>query len=327
MQTLSVRMCRMNLRTVIAASALSAAAIALIAAQAYFSYAPAPECKAGGEDLSPSFRLFSSEDAYRAHLKTVSFDGIDFREVTVKAGGNFWQIARTNNINIDTLISANPFWQNLNARSQQTVLVPSRKGVLNFVAGFDQIERLHTVYNVDRKDVVVQKLPLFYRFSRIFQKNPDPIAVYVCDAKPRPMLMQSSLAKSFQARELFRSPLGGRFSSYFGQRKDPILHTGQFHNGLDIATAWGTPVGAASGGVVEDTGWMGGYGNAIIIRHSNGYKTLYGHLSAITVHQGQKIKPGSLIGRVGSTGWSTGPHLHFTVWHNGQLVNPMQLLW
>ena len=79
--------------------------------------------------------------------------------------------------------------------------------------------------------------------------------------------------------------------------------------------------------VVEDTGWMGGYGKAVIINHQNGYKTLYGHLSAICTRPGAKVKPGTFIGRVGSTGWSTGPHLHFTVWHNGQLVNPMNLLW
>ena len=91
--------------------------------------------------------------------------------------------------------------------------------------------------------------------------------------------------------------------------------------------ASGTAVGAACGGVVEDAGWMGGYGKAVIVNHQNGYKTLYGHLSQICTRPGAKVKPGSFIGRVGSTGWSTGPHLHFTLWHNGQLVNPMNILW
>jgi murein DD-endopeptidase MepM/ murein hydrolase activator NlpD len=72
---------------------------------------------------------------------------------------------------------------------------------------------------------------------------------------------------------------------------------------------------------------MGGYGKAVIINHSQGYRTLYGHLSVIYVRPGQRVNPGRLVGKVGSTGWSTGPHLHFTIWHNGRLINPMQVLW
>jgi murein DD-endopeptidase MepM/ murein hydrolase activator NlpD len=303
---------------------LAAAAVILIAAQAFFL--PEKQDESSG-NLSPSFRLFTSEKAYIDHVRKVSFDGLELRFATVKSGSNFWLIARDNGINIDTLISSNPFWQNLNARTSQTVVVPSRKGVLHFVDTFGQIDKVCEMYGADRKDVIVQKLPFHARFTRMFEKNPEPIAVFVNDVKPRSAMMQTSLAKNFEAREMFRSPLGGRFSSYFGRRLDPIVHTGQFHNGLDIATGMGTPVGAASGGVVEDTGWMGGYGKAVIINHQNGYKTLYGHLSAICTRPGAKVKPGTFIGRVGSTGWSTGPHLHFTVWHNGQLVNPMNLLW
>jgi murein DD-endopeptidase MepM/ murein hydrolase activator NlpD len=315
----------MNIKTIISASVLSAAAVALIAAQAVFM--PGPGSIASSDELSPTFSFFSSEKTYLEHIRAVSFEGIQLKEVTVKAGRNFWLIARDYGINIDTLISANPFWKDLNARSSQTVVVPSTKGVIHFVRDFGQIEKVCALYSAERKDIVVQKLPFLSRFTRVFEKNPEPIAVFVRDVKPASSMMQTSMAKSFEARELFRSPLGGRFSSYFGRRLDPIVHTGQFHNGLDIATGMGTPVGAAAGGVVEDAGWMGGYGKAVIINHQNGYKTLYGHLSQITTRPGAKIKPGSLIGRVGSTGWSTGPHLHFTVWHNGQLVNPMQLLW
>jgi len=86
-------------------------------------------------------------------------------------------------------------------------------------------------------------------------------------------------------------------------------------------------IGASRGGTVISTGWMGGYGKAVIVKHDNGFKTLYGHMSKILTKKGRKIKAGSVIGRVGSTGVSTGPHLHFTMWKDGKLINPLKYLW
>ncbi|MGL4369757.1 MAG: M23 family metallopeptidase, partial [Spirochaetota bacterium] len=248
-------------------------------------------------------------------------------EVTVDAGNNFWKIARGGNVNIDTLISANPFWKDLNARTRQTVIVPSEKGVLHFINDFSQIEAVKVMYGVSDSEIIVQDLPFLYRYWYRLKKDRFPVAVFIKDVKPASSMMTETLAKNFEVREMFRSPLGGRFSSYFGRRNHPIFRTDGFHNGLDIASPQGTPVGAASAGVVMNTGWMGGYGKAVIIDHQNGYKTLYGHLSSIAVRQGQKVKPGNFVGRVGSTGWSTGPHLHFTVWHEGRPINPMNILW
>ena len=118
----------------------------------------------------------------------------------------------------------------------------------------------------------------------------------------------------------------GRISSRFGERWHPILHRKRFHDGLDIAKPWGTPVFPARSGRVIQAGWCEGYGELIVIRHSDGATTRYGHLSKILVHVGQLVQRGrTLIGRVGSTGLSTGPHLHFEVrdkW--GHPVNPMK---
>lgn len=118
-----------------------------------------------------------------------------------------------------------------------------------------------------------------------------------------------------------------RISSFFGFRKHPILKVRKFHDGYDMVAAYGAPVYAGEQGVVTYTGWLGGYGNAIEIRHAT-TSTRYGHLSKINVEVGQKVKRKQLIGRVGSSGLSTGPHLHFEVWRNsdGKLQNPRKYL-
>ena len=112
--------------------------------------------------------------------------------------------------------------------------------------------------------------------------------------------------------------------SGYGYRVDPVYKTMQMHTGMDFTADKGTEVYATGDGVVEVVeGKLWGYGQCIIINHGFGYKTLYGHLSAFDVKQGQKIKRGELIGRVGSTGKSTGPHLHYEVIKNGEKVNPI----
>ena len=113
-------------------------------------------------------------------------------------------------------------------------------------------------------------------------------------------------------------------SSRFGERIHPITGELKNHNGMDIASNMGTAVYAADGGKVVLAEWYGGYGNCIMIDHGNGYKTLYGHLSYIGVSNGQTVTQGATIGQVGSTGNSTGPHLHFEVYSNGSRIDPEQ---
>ncbi len=113
-------------------------------------------------------------------------------------------------------------------------------------------------------------------------------------------------------------------SSRFGERIHPITGELKHHNGMDIAANMGTTIYAADGGKVVLAEWYGGYGNCIMIDHGNGYKTLYGHLSVISVSSGQYVTQGDVIGQVGSTGNSTGPHLHFEVYSNGTRIDPEQ---
>ena len=113
-------------------------------------------------------------------------------------------------------------------------------------------------------------------------------------------------------------------SSRFGLRVHPITGQTKSHTGIDIASNQGTAVYASDGGTVTLAGWNGGYGNCIMIDHGNGYVTLYGHLSSISVSVGQTVSQGATIGAVGSTGNSTGPHLHFEVLKNGTRIDPEQ---
>jgi murein DD-endopeptidase MepM/ murein hydrolase activator NlpD len=99
------------------------------------------------------------------------------------------------------------------------------------------------------------------------------------------------------------------------------------HTGLDIAARSGTPIRAALAGRVKFVGWKGGYGKTIIIEHPNGYETLYGHCSAFNCKAGQTVKRGEQIGKVGTTGVSTGPHVHFEVKKGGKRMNPERVLY
>jgi murein DD-endopeptidase MepM/ murein hydrolase activator NlpD len=118
-------------------------------------------------------------------------------------------------------------------------------------------------------------------------------------------------------------PAAGPITSYFGYRYHPILHFTRFHAGLDIGASWGSPIVAAGDGRVVGAGWSGGYGREVQIAHGGGLVSLYGHMSEIVAQPGSFVRRGQLIGYVGSSGLSTGPHLHFEVRQSGTPVNPL----
>ena len=135
-------------------------------------------------------------------------------------------------------------------------------------------------------------------------------------------LQSGTTAGAGRVLSTFVIPLRGPVTSRFGFRRHPIFRLRQFHQGLDIAAPRGSPVAAAFGGKVLFTGWYGGYGKLVILDHGKGLSSLYGHLSAILVKPGQTVARGEIVGRVGSTGYSTGSHLHYEIRQNGRPVNP-----
>jgi murein DD-endopeptidase MepM/ murein hydrolase activator NlpD len=127
---------------------------------------------------------------------------------------------------------------------------------------------------------------------------------------------------------LVRKPLAeGIVTSNFGSRRHPLLQYTRMHTGVDWAAEHGTPIYASGNGVIEKIGWEGGYGKYIRIRHANGYATGYGHMSAFArnMAEGKKVRQGQVIGYVGSTGLSTGAHLHYEIMINGRFVDPMKI--
>ena len=121
-------------------------------------------------------------------------------------------------------------------------------------------------------------------------------------------------------------PVAGWLSSPYGSRTDPFNDEKAFHPGLDISADYGSRVVATANGTVESAGSNGAYGLMVVLDHGFGITTKYGHLSRIAVADGQRVRRGDVIGFVGSTGRSTGPHLHYEIWMNGSLTNPMTLL-
>jgi murein DD-endopeptidase MepM/ murein hydrolase activator NlpD len=121
-------------------------------------------------------------------------------------------------------------------------------------------------------------------------------------------------------------PVTGWLTSYYGNRRDPFTGGRNFHPGLDISATPGQPVVATANGRVVTAGHNGNYGNLVVIEHGFGLTTKYGHLARFGVMNGQQVSRGDVIGYVGSTGRSTSPHLHYEIWMNDQLMNPMRLL-
>ena len=129
-----------------------------------------------------------------------------------------------------------------------------------------------------------------------------------------------------EAPTIWTAPVDGRLSSTFGERADPFTRATRFHRGVDIAAPAGTPIRAAQSGTVVFSGHLAGYGNTIIVEHAGGYRTLYGHASRNLVREGDMISAEQVIGEVGSSGRSTGTHLHFELQKGGERLNPQEFL-
>ena len=148
----------------------------------------------------------------------------------------------------------------------------------------------------------------------VSKKNPNAISIPVDAVKSEP---------KYQERPVISNVTVG---SLFGYRSDPFTGRARFHSGVDIKARWGESVGASQPGIVQFTGWYHGYGNLIIVNHGGGITTHYAHLSSFDVEVGARVERGQIIGRAGSTGRATSPHLHYEVRIDGNPVDPFQPL-
>lgn len=155
------------------------------------------------------------------------------------------------------------------------------------------------------------------------EKKYDSLVKQARELETEILRKQSNNGEYVGGKMLWPVPGHTRISSYFGYRIHPIFKTKKLHTGLDIPAPTGSSVVAAADGTVISSGVLGGYGNAVLIDHGGGIVTLYGHNSSLLVSEGQKVKKGDQISRAGSTGFSTGPHVHFEVRRNGKYEDPI----
>lgn len=265
-------------------------------------------------------------------VSEAAFEGIDAAEIIeepsqdspalsysvyrVKPGDMIGIIAENAGVTQDTLISVNNIRSTRLLQIGAYLKIPSIPGVLYTVKkDGETIASIAEKYEVDSdKCATVNHVALFDSLGA-------GTTVFVPDGE------MDSLQRAEINGDLFKKPIHSSWylTSYFGYRASPFTGQRSYHSGVDMACRTGTPIYAAMPGRVSSTGFNNTYGNYVIITHHSGYQTLYGHMSRITTKNGAVVNFDTKIGEVGSTGMSTGPHLHFTVYKNGRLVNPMAL--
>ena len=239
---------------------------------------------------------------------------VSYSACTVRKGDSISAIAARFGLrNIGTILNANNIDNARRIRVGQTLRIPSMDGISYTVARGDNLARISGRFSVP--------------VNSILDANDLSASTLVAGQKlfiPGATLSTMDLRRALG--ELFIYPIKGRLTSVFGYRADPFTSVRTFHTGIDLAAPTGTPIKATLDGKVATTGWSTVFGNYVIISHSDGYQSLYGHMSYISVKKGQSVTQGSIIGKVGNTGYSTGSHVHLSIYKNGKMIDPLSLL-
>lgn len=269
------------------------------------------------EDERNAELLAQAEAAESAEASEESLKPLTYWTYRIRPGDMIGLIAEKYDISQDTLISVNNIRASRLIQPGQYIKIPSEEGILYTVKKDGE-----TPTTISQKYEVDAVKCAFVNKMGVDEALKAGSSIFVPGAE------MDSITLSEINGDLFRKPLHTwyRLTSYFGWRPSPFTGRRSWHGGLDMACPSGTRIYAAMPGRVAETGYNNTYGNYVIINHLNGYKTLYGHMSVIISSKGQWVDTNSVIGRVGSTGASTGPHLHFTVFKRGKMVNPLNLL-
>ncbi|WP_157152942.1 M23 family metallopeptidase [Brachyspira murdochii] len=241
--------------------------------------------------------------------------GMKYDEYIIEEGDNLTVISRKIGANLDTLVSVNKISNANRLRPGQKIIVPNRNGLLYTIKKGESLEDVTERYDVSLKRVLT------------FNKISDAADIEAGDDIFLPGAKYTLDERIDKFGQMFSLPTTiTRISSVFGYRVHPITGVRTKHMGVDIPGRLNTPVYAARKGKVIFAGYSGGYGNLVIVRHDKGYTTYYGHLNSITTKAGANVGVGVMIGRMGSTGRSTGSHLHFEVRRNGVALNPADFI-
>jgi len=239
----------------------------------------------------------------------------EWQQYRVKRGDTVSGIAQKYEVSVGAIIASNEI-RNARALQEGVLLrIPNIDGIPYQIKSGDSLTKIAASFNVPLEVI----LDINDIKSDVIKSGET---LFIPGARMNDIDLRMSLG------ELFTYPVRNRFiTSYFGMRRDPISGNIALHTGIDLRGNIGDTVMAALDGVVEvvDENWL--YGKRIIISHSNGYKTLYAHLNSFSVKKGDRVIQGRKIGELGNTGYSTGPHLHFSIYDkNNKLVNPLELL-
>jgi|TergutMp193P3_1026864.scaffolds.fasta_scaffold06738_3 murein DD-endopeptidase MepM/ murein hydrolase activator NlpD len=232
----------------------------------------------------------------------------------VQSGENISTLAVNYGLNQGTIISVNKIANTRLLQIGKVLKIPNQDGILHPVRSGDTLDSIAEKYKADSEAIKIAN----ELFSGNIAAGTD---LFIPGAKLDWVTIQEANG------DLFIWPVNGRITSSYGYRIDPFnANRRQFHSGIDISGNTGTPIKAAMAGRVSIVGYDSVFGNYVVISHHSGYRTLYGHMSVIRTRTGAYVSLGEWIGDVGSTGLSTGPHLHFIVYKNGVTVNPRSLM-
>ncbi|HEO66202.1 MAG TPA: M23 family metallopeptidase [Spirochaetes bacterium] len=230
---------------------------------------------------------------------------------TVKKGDTLNNITRRLYLDTDTLISLNALSSPYDIYEGKEILIPNMRGIIHEIKQTTHLRSLSARYQIP--DAIL------YSINKLKDEE-----LYQGQKLFIPYKKLSKQHKQYFSRGIFLLPVSGRLTSGFGLRIDPFNNRWTFHGGVDIAAKTGTLVHASQAGQVIFSGYMGGYGKLIIVRHKYGYNTFYGHLSKRLYRKGHWVRKGQVIGKVGSTGRCTGPHLHFEIRRFNLRKNPLK---
>ncbi|MDH7479813.1 MAG: M23 family metallopeptidase, partial [Syntrophomonadaceae bacterium] len=261
-------------------------------------------------------------------------------EYTIQEGDSLWAIARRNNLNVSDLLMANPGLNEDHLQIGQVIRLKSPAPLINVVATVETSTSLSIPFSTEvkadsekwrgykkvvqagipgSKDVVMQ---VVYRNGRTVEEK--VLSENVVQEPKNQVEVRGTrtlvASRSDQGIGKLGWPIRGQITSYYGRRGR------EFHSGIDIDGVTGQPIFAAEDGMVIEAQWNGYYGRDIVIDHGGGLLTRYAHCSSINVKRGDQVSRGEVIARVGSTGKSTGSHLHFEVIVHGSTVNPLNFL-
>lgn len=270
----------------------------------------------GTEDYNDSGDILDSNGNTSVIAETLFKKPVTFKIYKVVSGDTISGITRKFGLtNLSTIIAVNEINNARALYSGQKLRIPSVDGLLYTVKSGNSLAGIAGKFDIPLEDLLDVN-DLSSQTLKVGQQ------LFIPGAKLESSKLHEALG------DMFRIPLAVayRLTSPFGWRADPFTGVRSFHTGIDMACPEGTSIYASMGGKILTAGWSNIFGNYVIINHPNGYQTLYGHMSKVFAKKGQIVNQGMCIGLVGTTGYSTGPHLHFTVYKNGHLVDPRTVL-